>query len=73
MIPLKEAKGHLKRARYVEYVRMRDDPSLREQKGHGVAIVLVGVTPDLGAPESGVQREARQGVQKRRGCWRVMR
>jgi len=48
-------------------------PSLREQKGHGVAVVLVGVTPDLGALESGVQGEARQGVQKKRGCWRVMR
>ena len=48
-------------------------PSRREPKGHGAAIVLVGVTPDQGTPESGVQGEARQGVQEKRGGWRVMR
>ena len=57
----------------VSHERNSGWPSLREQKGHGVAVVLVGVTPDLGALESGVQGEARQGVQKKRGCWRVMR
>jgi hypothetical protein len=48
-------------------------PSLREQMGYGAVVVLVGVTTDQGAGESSVQEEARQGVQQRRGSWRVMR
>ena len=35
-------------------------PTAREGHGHGVWIVLVEVTTHQGAPESGVQGEARQ-------------
>src|SRR5689334_21246474 len=51
--------GHL-HLLYVSYERNLGWPSRREPKGHGAAIVLVGVTPDQGAPESGVQGKARK-------------
>lgn len=41
-------------------------PSL--QKEYRAVVVLAGVTPRLGAPESGVQGKGWQGVQKKRGC-----
>ena len=46
--------------------------SLCEQKEYRAIVVLAGVTPRLGAPESGVQGKGWQGVQKKRRCWRVM-
>ncbi len=48
-------------------------PKSCEPHGNGATIVLVGVTTDHGAEESSVQGKVWQGVQKERGCWRVMR
>src|SRR5947209_15531582 len=58
---------------YVLHERNSGWPCLREQKGHGAVIVLVGVMPDQGVEESSIQGEAPQGVQQLRRCWRVMR
>ena len=43
---------------YVSHERNAGWPSLREQKGYGMVVVLVGVTPDQGVGESSTQGEA---------------
>lgn len=56
---MKVTDGHL-HSLHVSHKRNLGWPSLREQKGHGAVVVLVGVTPDQGAEESSAQREYRR-------------
>jgi hypothetical protein len=69
MTSLKEAKGHLKCARDVEYVRMRDTPSLREQKGYSAIVGLAGVTPP---PRSAEKRRTGERVAGSTGGERML-
>ena len=56
--------GHLRRTRYVQHHRNTGWPTVREGYGHGVVIVVVGVTSHCSERESRLQGEARQVI----GC-----